>query len=157
MSELIYSVSMPFKKKGRETLRESEFVLALSFDLNWFTPDQAKIIVRDAEKAGLIKKEGDMIRPEFDISSVEIPAGFKPDSSVFNQKTILDRAIERIMSSTGMEKRKVIALINKKQEDLSKLVEIEVSAILVALEHGVAMDDLIEEEYAALITPQPSS
>jgi len=43
-------------------------------------------------------------------------------------------------------------MINKKQEELSKQVVIEVSAILVAIENGVLVDDLIDEEYAALTT-----
>ena len=157
MSDLLYSVAVPFKRKGKEALKESEFVLALSIDLNWFNPEQAKNVLGNAEKAGLLKRDGNLIKPAFDLNSVEIPSGFKPDSSTFERKTIFDRIIERIIAGTGMEKRKVISLINKKQEELSKLVAIEVSAILVALEHGVAVDDLIDEECAALINPSSSS
>ena len=152
-SDLTNTVSMPFLRKGKDALRESEFVLALSIDLNWFAPEQAKNVLNQAEKSGLLKREGELIRPAFDISKVEIPSGFKPEPGVFEKKTIFDRMVERIVSGTGMEKRKVIALINKKQEELAKMVVIEVSAILVALEHGVMADDLIEEEYAALINP----
>ncbi|GFO97358.1 hypothetical protein ig2599ANME_1559 [groundwater metagenome] len=155
MTDLIYTVSVPFKRKGKDSLKESEFVLALSFDLNWFSPEQAKKVVLEAEKAGLIKREGDIIRPAFDLSSVEPPQGFKP--GVFEERSLFDRIIERITVETGMDKRRVIALINKKQDELSKLVEIEVSAILIALEHGVALDNLIDEEYKALINPSSSS
>ncbi len=157
MTELIYTVSVPFKRKGKDSLKESEFILALSFDLNWFSPDQAKKVVLKAEKAGLIKREGDIIRPAFDLSSVEPPHGFKPGVFEEEERLIFDRIIERITVETGMDKRRVIALINKKRDELSKLVEIEVSAILVALEHGVAMDNLIDEEYKALINPSSSS
>ena len=157
MSELLYSVAVPFRRKGKETLKESDFVLALSIDLHWFNPEQAKNILNQAEKAGLIKREGELIRPAFDPNSIEIPTGFKPDSGDFEKKPIFERVIERIISATGMEKRKVISLINKKQEELSKLVEIEVSALLVALENGVAVNDLIDEECAALLIPSSSS
>ncbi len=153
MTDLIYTVSAPFKRKGKDALKESEFVMALSFDLKWFTPDQAKKVVQEAEKAGLIKREGDILRPSFELSSVEPPQGFKPDE----ERSLFDRLIERITVETGMDKRRVIALINKKQDELSKLVEIEVSAILVALENGVNMDSLIDEEYKALINRPPSS
>src|SRR5574341_221689 len=149
MSDLIYTVSMPFKRKGKETLKESDFVLALSFDLNWFTPDAAKNILNSAEKEGLLKREGELISPAFDFASVEIPSGFKP-TGFSEKKTIFERTIERILLGTGLEERKVIALVNKRYEDLSKLVVIEVSAILVALELGVLADDLIDEEYKAL-------
>lgn len=151
-SDLTYTVSMPFLRKGKETLKESEFVLALSIDLNWLTPEQAKNVLNLAEKSGLLKKEGEMIHPVFDISGVNIPSGFKPEPASFDKKTLFDMVTDRIISGTGIEKRKVIALINKKQEELSKMVVIEVSALLVAIDHGVMVDDLIKEEYEALTT-----
>ncbi|HEY9206765.1 MAG TPA: DUF2240 family protein [Candidatus Methanoperedens sp.] len=157
MSDLNYIVSMPFLRKGKETLKDNEFILALSIDLNWFTPEAAKNTLAQAEKEGLVKREGGNIIPSFDISSVKIPEGFRPHKDVFEKKSLFDRTIERVTQATGMEKRKVISLINKKHEELSKLVEIEVSAILVALEQGITADDLIEEENTALLNPLPSS
>jgi hypothetical protein len=153
-SDLTYTVSMPFLRKGKDVLKESEFVLALSIDLKWFPPEQAKNVLKDAEKSGLLKREGELVRPAFDISGVEIPSGFRPE--LFEKKTIFDRITDRIILKTGIEKRKVIALINKKQEELGKQVLIEVSAILVALEHGIMVDDLIDEEYGVLINPLSS-
>ncbi len=155
MTDLKYTVSVPFKRKGKDALKESEFVLALSIDLNWFSPDQAKNVVREAETAGLIKREGDMISLAFDLSAVEPSPEFKPE--VPEEPALFDRIIERITTETGMDKRKTVALVNRKRDELSKLVEIEVSAILVALEHGVPLDNLIDEEYKALITPSLSS
>lgn len=157
MSDLTYTVSMPFKRKGAEKLKEREFVFALSMDLNWFNPDDAKLILSNAEKEGLLKREGDLISPGFDISTINIPSGFRPDPGVFEKQSLFERTIERVILKTGMEKRKVISLINKNQETLYKMVEIEVSAILVALEQEVNVDDLIEEEYSALINPVSSS
>ncbi len=152
MSELIYTVSMPFKRKGKEALKGMEFVMALSMDLKWFTPDQAKSVLAEAQRSGLLRLDGELVRPSFDISRIEIPSGFKPETVAIEKKTVFEKVIERIITSTGIEKRKVISMINKKQEELSKQVVIEVSAILIAIEHGVMVDDLIDEEYAALTT-----
>ena len=152
MSELTYTVSMPFKRKGKESLKDIEFVMALSMDLKWFTPDQARSVLAEAQRSGLLKRDGEFVRPSFDISKIEIPSGFKPESIAIEKKTVFERVIERIITSTGIEKRKVVSMINKKQEELSKQVAIEVSAILVAIENGVIADDLIDEEYAALTT-----
>lgn len=150
-SDLVYTVSMPFLRKGKETLKDSEFVLALSIDLNWFTPEQAKNVLSQAEISGILKRQGEMVSPAFDLTKLEMPSGFKPETNVLEKKTIFDRIIERIILNTSMDKRKVIALINKKQEELAKMVLIEVSAILVAIENGVQVDDLIEEESEALM------
>ena len=152
MSELTYTVSMPFKRKGKEQLKDMEFVMALSMDLKWFTPDQARSVLAEAKMSGLLKSDGELVRPSFDISKIEIPSGFKPETVAIEKKTVFERVIERIITSTGIEKRKVVSMINKKQEELSKQVAIEVSAILVAIENGVIADDLIDEEYAALTT-----
>ncbi len=152
MSELTYTVSMPFKRKGKEQLKDMEFVMALSMDLKWFTPEQAKSVLSEAQRSGLLKRDGELVRPSFDISKIEIPSGFKPQTVSMEKKTVFEKVIERIMTGTGIEKRKVISMINKKQEELSKQVVIEVSAILVAIENGVLVDDLIDEEYAALTT-----
>ncbi len=152
MSDLIYAVSMPFKRKGKDELKDTEFVLALSIDLKWFNPLQAKNVLNEAEKSGLLKREGELVHPAFDISGIEIPSGWRPEPENLSKKAIFDRIIDRIITGTGIEKRKVIAMINKKQEELSKMVMIEVSAILVAVENGVMVDDLIDEEYEALTT-----
>src|SRR5450759_4536364 len=144
MSELTYTVSMPFKRKGKEQLKDMEFVMALSMDLKWFTPEQAKSVLSEAQRSGLLKRDGELVRPSFDISKIEIPSGFKPETIA------IEKVIERIITSTGIQKRKVVSMINKKQEELSKQVVIEVSAILVAIENAVLVDDLIDEEYAAL-------
>jgi len=154
MSELTYTVSMPFKRRGKEALKDMEFVMALSMDLKWFTPDQAKSVLGEAQKSGLLKRDGELVRPSFDISKIEIPSGFKPVA--IEKKTIFEKVIERIITSTGIEKRKVVSMINKKQEELSKQVVIEVSAILIAIENKAIVDDLIDEEYTALTTV-PSS
>ena len=152
MSELTYTVSMPFKRKGKEALKDMEFVMALSMDLNWFTPEQAKSVLSEAQRSGLLKRDGESVRPSFDMSKIEIPSGFKPEIAAIEKKTVFEKVIERIIASTGKEKRKVVSMINKKQEELSKQVVIEVSALLVAIEHAVLVDDLIDEEYAALTT-----
>lgn len=150
MSDLTYTVSMPFKRKGKDALKDMDFILALSLDLKWFNPEQAKTILSDAQNSGLLIREGEFVHPSFDISKIEIPSGWKP--VIVENKTIFDRIIDRIIHGTGIEKRKVIAMINKKQEEFAKQVSIEVSAILIAVENGVMVDDLIDEEYAALTT-----
>ena len=152
MSDLTYTVSMPFKRRGKDALKDMEFILALSLDLKWFNPEQAKIKLSDALRSGLLKRDGELVRPSFDITKIEIPSGWKPEPIIVDNKTIFDRIIDRIIQGTKIDKRKVIAMINKKQEEFSKQVSIEVSAILVAVENGIMVDDLIDEEYAALTT-----
>lgn len=150
MSELLITIAQPFKKKGKNSLTASEFVFALSLDLGWFSPEQARQVLALAEKAGILMKKGDEIKPNFDPKGIEAPFGFKPDLKAILQRTVFDEIVERIMSS-GLSKRDAIALVNKKQESLSKLVTIEVAALLVAKERGVEIADLVEKALMELI------
>jgi len=53
-----------------------EFVMAgLSIDINGFTPEKARSVLAEAKNQGLLKSDGEFIRPSFDISRIEIPSG----------------------------------------------------------------------------------
>ncbi len=155
MTELMQTVAMPFRKRGKTILMTSEFIFALSLDLGWFSPEQAKEVLKSAKEAGLITVKDDEIMPNFDAASIEIPFGFKPELSQLKKQPLFDKIIDLIMT-TGVSRKESIALVNEKQERL-KLV-IEVTALLVAKERGVDITHLADEVYEALIaTPsQPS-
>lgn len=149
MSELLTTVAQPFKKRGKNSLSTSEFIFALSLDLSWFSPEQARQVLASAEKAELLIRKGEEITPNFDPKGVEAPFGFKPDLKAILVRSTFEQIIERLMSS-GLSKREAIALINKKQESLSKLVTIEVAALLVAKERGIEIADLADKAYEDL-------
>ncbi|MEA1944730.1 MAG: DUF2240 family protein [Euryarchaeota archaeon] len=140
-------VAYIFRKKGK-VIPISEFVFALSLDLKWFSPDQAESILTNAEKQGLVRIIDDMVEPLFDIHSIEIPIDFRPDQSIFVEKTVFDQVIERL---SGVEsKQEILRLINEKQESLG-IVEPDAVALLVARMYGIDVADLIDEAYNRLI------
>ncbi|MDI6639752.1 MAG: DUF2240 family protein [Methanocellales archaeon] len=148
MTDLMQTVAMPFRKRGKNALTTSEFIFALSLDLGWFSPEQAKEVLSKAKNEGLVSIKDDEISPNFDPRAIEIPLGFRPDLK--RERSIFERIIERIMM-TGLSRKEAIALVNEKQERMAKLIEIEVSALLVAKERGVDVEDLVDEAYQSLI------
>lgn len=154
MNDLMYTAAQPFKRKGTDSIKESEFVMALSMDLNWFKPDTAKAFVLIAIENGVISRENGVLKAKFDFNQVKIPMGFKPDPSIFEEKDVFEQIIERIMTNTGDEKQKIIAGINRKKEESGGLFNIEVLGILIAKEHGVEVDDLISKSYKNLLRAQ---
>ncbi|MHC1574455.1 MAG: DUF2240 family protein [Candidatus Methanogasteraceae archaeon] len=145
-------ISYVFRKKGG-TISISEFVFALSLDLKWFSPDQAESVLKTAEKEGLVQIVGDMVEPLLDPNSVEIPIDFKPDQSIFAEKTtetIFDQVIDRLQSSGAMGRSEIVRTIHEKQNDLG-IVETDATALLVARMHGIDVTDLIDEAYDRLI------
>lgn len=151
MSHMLYTAAMPFKRKGTASIKEIEFIMALSMDLSWFEPETAKAFIQKAIEEGIISREMGFIKARFEFNEVQIPMGFKPSASAFEEKEVFEQIISRIMAETGDEKQKIIAEINKKRDETGGLFIIDVLGILAAKERGIEVDDLIEKAYRNLL------
>jgi hypothetical protein len=146
--EKAFLVATPFKKRGKKSLKISDFIFALSLDLKWGPPEKVRSLLREAENEGMVKIEGDMVTAIFDAEAVDVPLGFKPST----EEGILDQGIRLITSQTGMSRKEVIALANEKQDSLKKLVELDAVVLLIAREMGINVSDLAQEAYLNLLT-----
>jgi hypothetical protein len=143
------AVAVPFKHRAKERLGEGEFVVALSLDRDWFTPDQAKRLVDVAVGRGLVATDDGDLVARFDPDEVLVPEGFTPDESVLREQSTFETALDAIVS-TGAEKQRAVAAINQRQRALA--VTIEAAAVLVAKEHGADVAHLaadVREQLAA--------
>lgn len=141
-------VATPFKKRGKKSLKISDFIFALSLDLKWGPPEKVRALLREAEAEGMVKMDGDIVNAVFDAEAVEVPLGFKPTS----EDGILDQGIRLITSQTGMSRKEVIALANEKQDSLKRLVELDAVVLLVAKEMGIDVSDLAARAYENLLS-----
>lgn len=137
------AVAAPFRQRGVEQLKESEFVVALSLDWEWFSPDQAKRLVDVAATEGLLERpnEDDLV-VTFDPLTVDIPDGFEPDEAVLQQRTTFERLLDTIVDA-GVEKHEAVADINRLQADLA--VTVEAAAALYARQHDIDVADLARQ------------
>lgn len=142
-------VAMPFKKRGKRSLKLSDFVFTLSLDLKWGPPENVRALLREAEAEGMVRidRETETVHADFDDKAVEIPLGFKPTSL----ETLLDKGIRLITSQTGLSRKEVIAMANEKQDQLKRLVELDAVVLLVAREMGLEVRALAEEGYQNLL------
>ncbi|GAB6861308.1 DUF2240 family protein [Haloplanus litoreus] len=141
------AVAAPFRDRGRSRLGEGEFVVALSLDRDWFTPDQAKRLVDVAAGRGLLSREDDDLIAEFDPATVTIPEGFVPDESVLREQSAFERVLSALVDA-GLEKQDAVAAINERQRDLG--VTIEAAAILYARRRNIAVGDAADRTLADL-------
>jgi hypothetical protein len=141
------AVAAPFRDRGRSRLGEGEFVVALSLDRDWFTPDQAKRLVDVAAGRGLLSREDDDLLAEFDPAAVTIPEGFVPDESVLREQSAFERVLSALVDA-GVEKQDAVAAINERQRELG--VTIEAAAILYARRRGVDVGDAADRTLADL-------
>ncbi|TKX57042.1 DUF2240 family protein [Halorubrum sp. SS7] len=143
------AVAAPFKTRAQDRLGQGEFVVALSLEREWFSPDQAKRLVDVAVGRGLLASEDGDLVPQFDPAEVTVPEGFVPDESVLREQSTFESALDAIVAA-GVEKQRAVAAINERQRALA--VTIEAAAVLYAREQGAAVDRLaadVREELAA--------
>ena len=84
------AVAVPFRQQGARSLGEGEFVVALSLDREWFSPDQAKRLVDVAVGRGLLDDDEGDLQPTFDIDDVEVPEGFTPSTDILRAQSTFE-------------------------------------------------------------------
>ncbi|MFB6139327.1 MAG: DUF2240 family protein [Halosimplex sp.] len=141
------AVAVPFRAKGRESLSESEFVVALSLDRDWFSPEQAKRLVDVALTEGLLARVEDGLEPAFEPREVSVPDGFVPEDDVLRQRSTFERALDAIVEA-GVEKQTAVAEVNQLQAELG--VTVEAAAVVYARREGVELGDLADRAVGEL-------
>lgn len=135
------AVAAPFKQEGQRELVESEFVVALSLDRDWYSPDQAKRLLDRADGEGLVERDDDTVRAAFDLESVEVPESFSPDDSLLTERSPFERVLDALVAA-GAEKQATVAAINDLQNTLG--VSIEAAAVVHARREGLDPGDAAE-------------
>jgi len=141
------AVAVPFRQRGKRRLGEGEFVVALSLERDWFSPDQAKRLVDVAAGRGLLEGEDGDLVATFEPTEVEVPTDFVPDESVLREQSTFERALAALVDA-GHEKRTAVAAINERQRSLG--VTAEAAAVLYARSQGVDVSDLAARASAEL-------
>ncbi|ELZ96830.1 hypothetical protein C440_03613 [Haloferax mucosum ATCC BAA-1512] len=133
------TVAVPFRQHGSNRLGEGEFVVALSLDRDWFSPDQAKRLIDLATGRGLVERDDSDIVATFDPATVQIPEEFEPDASVLREQSAFEQVLDACVAA-GIEKQAAVAGINERQSRLG--VTAEAAAVLFARANDVAVDDV---------------
>jgi len=150
MMSLEATVAVPFRQEGRDRLGDGEFVVALSLDRDWFSPDQAKRVVDVAVGRGLLDREDGKLVAQFDHEDVTIPEEFVPDADVLREQSAFEQVLEKL-TTAGVEKQEAVAGINVLQRELG--LTIEAAAVVYARRRDVdvgeaavaAREKLLEE------------
>jgi hypothetical protein len=116
---------------------ESAFVVALSLDRDWFSPDQAKRLVDVAASEGLLVREAGRLEAQFDPQAVDVPEGFEPGEELLQERSTFERVLGTLVEA-GHDKQTAVAAINGLQSELG--VTIEAAAVLYAHREGVDVE-----------------
>lgn len=132
------AVAVPFKQRGTDRLGEGEFVVALSLDRDWFSPDQAKRLIDVAAGRGLLAREDGDVVAAFDPGAVSVPEEYEPDESVLREQSAFERILDSLVAA-GHDKQEVVAAVNELQRELA--VTVEAAAAVYAKRRGVDVGD----------------
>lgn len=132
------AVAAPFVQNGTDRLGRSDFVVALSLDRDWFSPDQAKRLIDVATSEGLLETDDDQLVVTFDVGSVTVPEDFTPEESILRQRTTFERILDAVVE-TGTDKQDAVAAINGLQTELG--VTLEAAAVVYARRQGLTIDE----------------
>ena len=148
-SEPKMAIAFTFKCSGKDEMTVSEFILLLSMELHWFSPQEAKGFLNNAIKGGLLVENDELIKPTFDIKKTVIPVGFHPTKKVFNLEKPLKKErrdlkpigeiIEKIAEKTEISKRAIL----KKIELISneKNITRDVAALYAGKKYDIRLDE----------------
>ena len=131
------AVAAPFRQRGAERMGENEFVVALSLDRDWFSPDQAKRLIDVATGQGLLERNDGDVVTRFDADDVTVPAEFVPDESILRERSTFEQVLDEVVAD-GVEKQEAVADINRLQDELG--VTVEAAAVVYARRHGLDVD-----------------
>lgn len=142
-----------FKRSGKETLPASDVYLAMSMELQWCSPKEAKAFVKHAVATKLLKETNQGVSPSFLVEDVEIPTGFSPSKKCFLETTspsttseeqnIISIVISRIQEKKQIDTSEIIS--NIKEIALEKRIVDEVASVFYAKKMGCAIQDLISD------------
>jgi hypothetical protein len=141
------AVAAPFRQRGVERIGENEYVVALSLDRDWFSPDQAKRLIDVATGQGLLSRDDGTLVVEFDPGDVTIPENFVPDESILQEQSTFEQVLDLVVTD-GVEKQEAVASINRLQSELA--VTVEAAAVVYARRRGLDVDAQAEAAIEAL-------
>ncbi|WP_247001654.1 DUF2240 family protein [Halosolutus gelatinilyticus] len=141
------AVAAPFVQNGTRRLRENEFVVALSLDRDWFSPDQSQRLIDVATRESLLERDGGELVLGFDPSDVTVPDEFVPDDELLRERSAFERVLDALVAE-GIEKQAAVGAINRLQGELG--LTIEAAAVVYARRQGIDVSDLAPIARSAL-------
>ena len=139
------AVAAPFKQKGKRRIPEQAFVVALSLDRDWMSPDQAKRLLDVATGEGLVERADGELEAAFDPDDVGIADDYTPDASLFQERSAFERALDAVVDA-GHDRQETVAAVNQLQQELG--LTADTAAVLYARRRGVDVDGAAEKARA---------
>lgn len=126
-------------------MRKNELVYYYALDRKWMSTEQANMLLKRAEEEGLLGLVNGMYSPQFDITGLTLPVGFKPTSGIFERHDPVQDLISRIARIRSLEETVVVAEMNRIiRENYDMHLLPPAALVLLAKNYSVPFDDLLD-------------
>ena len=138
-----------FRSKGKTVVTEKEFLMGVSMNLRWMPHGDAEKLLKAMMKGGAVIKEGEYIKPSFDVSEVDVPIGYRPSKDILagNDEDIFQTLLG-LAADVMIDRKEFLAQCRSIQKKMN--VEIEVAALIVLRDNGVPVNGYIEKVQEAV-------
>ena len=153
-----------FRNKGKNVITEKEFTMVVSMDFHWMPYIKAKQLLAVLISKDILVRNGEFVKPSFDISNVNVPVAYRPSEglidSLVETKTepaspgpapasvdLLPSLIEEAVKK-GIQKRDFVAESNAVSKRLG--IDILAAALVVLRDKGVDISPYIDMVYGEI-------
>ena len=160
MDELRTAAAAFFRNRGKNVVTENEFRMTVSMDLRWMLPSDAGKLLSLLLDAKHVEKDGDYLRPSFDVRGVDVPLGFRPSAGILDTKVPkekiaapADDLLSELMTKAGalsIDRKTFIVSVNAIQKRLN--VDIEVAALIMLREKGADISCYYDRAYGTILS-----
>ena len=152
-----------FRSRGKTVVTENEFLMGVSMNMRWMPYSDAEKLLSLILKSGLAVKEGEYIRPKFDVGTVDVPVGYRPNASILSTSVVpeaVSKSAVKLVSADpfqtllaevtkmGVDRKELLSrcrIVQKKMD-----IDIEAAALLVLREMDVNVSGYIDEMYRVI-------
>ncbi|MEM3396319.1 MAG: DUF2240 family protein [Thermoplasmata archaeon] len=151
--ELQKIVAFVLKSQGIKEITESDFVNYISVKKRMVAPQDAKKILEKCISSSVLQKEGNLLKPNFELEDVVLEQGFTitPEILVSEKVDIFVEIVKYISDKSGRERKEVVAEVNQIAEETctmpvvaaliyAKMIGVDASRFYDAVENEIIKD-----------------
>lgn len=144
-----------FRNKGKNVVSEKEFLMGVSMDFRWMPYSDAKELLAAMLAANMLKKDGDLLRPAFDVADADVPVAYRPPADIV-KKAALSRepdsmAFPQLIAFAekgGMKRKDFISASNALQKKLG--ISPEAAGLIVMRDAGIDISAVADRVYSGI-------
>lgn len=152
MTDIRTCVAAFFRSKGKNVMTAEEFLMGLSMNMRWMPYKDAERLLDAAVGSGILERDGEYVRPIFDLNGVDVPVGYRPPADLLSsapvpeEKKMDEDVLPKLIAkaaSMDIDRKDFMSYCRTIQKKMN--VDIEVAAVMVLRDNGANVDELLDQ------------